>query len=132
MRNMSNLTAFALLVCLAIGVLNEAAAQPKGKSGGYAANRGARLTYVVPGSPAADAGLEVDDVITYVNGVQVSSLTHLTNALAGKARVTLTVINCRDGSTIKVTAYPRAGKLGVEATIVETSPPPPIYSPGGP
>lgn len=95
----------------------------------YVANRGAKITTILPGSPAADAGLEVDDIIVSVNGVKITSTTHLINALkSAGGTAQLVVINNRDGQQVDVTAFPKVGKLGIDAAIVELSDPAPYSS----
>ncbi|MHB1865124.1 MAG: S1C family serine protease [Candidatus Saccharimonadales bacterium] len=58
---------------------------------------------VIPGTPAANAGLKVNDVITAVNGVKINqnnSLTSLIGRYTPGTNVTLTVI--RGGKTIQI------------------------------
>jgi hypothetical protein len=75
-----------------------------------AAYAGESIVSVDPGSPAAQAGLAVGDVITEVDGVSLTD----TNFRAARADVDhdqeLTVIN-KDGESRKVTVHP--GKLGI-------------------
>ncbi len=64
---------------------------------------GAVVEQIGSGSPAAQAGMQVGDVITAVNGTAISGQDDLLNALANAtpgATMTLTVN--RDGSTISV------------------------------
>ncbi len=60
---------------------------------------GARVVQVVPGSPASEAGLEADDVITKVDGDNVAN----PNQLARRVQAH------RDGDEVTVT-YVRSGK----------------------
>jgi putative serine protease PepD len=61
---------------------------------------GARLTQIVPDSPAADAGLQSDDVITKVDGDAVTTPAQLAQRIRAKdAGDTVTVIYVRDGDT---------------------------------
>jgi putative serine protease PepD len=63
-------------------------------------DQGARLTEVRSGTPAEDAGLEVGDVITAVDGTKITTASALTGAIDAKRpgdRVTLTYL--RDGQT---------------------------------
>jgi len=67
--------------------------------------RGARITIVVPGTAAAAAGLEVDDVVIAMNGLPVTgsdSLTGLVRERSVGDVIELTVI--RDGRLVTVTA----------------------------
>jgi serine protease Do len=72
---------------------------------GIPKNRGSYIQSVEPGGPAEKAGLKVGDVVTSVNGKEVTqdqSLSYLVNNLQPGARVPLTVL--RDGKTLTVTA----------------------------
>ncbi|HEX2575381.1 MAG TPA: trypsin-like peptidase domain-containing protein [Aquihabitans sp.] len=76
---------------------------------------GAAITSVEPGSPAADAGLTEDDVVTQVDGSKVSSMIDLAAAVRTKApgeQVVLTVVRDGDERTVEVTlgAAQRAGR----------------------
>lgn len=94
----------------------------------YLANRGAKIFKIAPDSPATDAGLEVNDIIVSINGVMITSTSHLINTLkADTAR--MVVINNRDGQQVDVTAYPKLGKLGIDAAIVEMSDSTPYSAP---
>ena len=77
----------------------------RNRRGPDGANRGARVVEVRPGSAAARAGLEVDDVITAVDGVRVRSIEGLQIQISGHAAgdvVELTVQ--RDGSPLVLEA----------------------------
>lgn len=66
---------------------------------------GAQITSVVPGSPAAEEGLEVDDIITEVDGISVTEgrpLDELILTYEPGDRVDLTVIRDRRERTIRV------------------------------
>lgn len=73
---------------------------------GYDTNdAGAVITQVVPGSPAAEAGLQSGDVITALNGKPVEAATGLAAAVQSLAvgdTVALTVL--RDGETVELSA----------------------------
>lgn len=83
--------------------------------GGYLGVRGAdavgdrsgsTITSVEPGSPAAAAGLEADDVVTAVDDHQVSSMIDLVAQISTNRpgdRVTLTVVRGGQERTIEVT-----------------------------
>lgn len=67
---------------------------------------GAALTSVEPGSPAEDAGLTEDDVVTAVDGQGVSSMIDLAAAVRTKAPgddVSLTVVRDGEERTVVVT-----------------------------
>jgi putative serine protease PepD len=73
---------------------------------GSAVGNGARLATVSAGSPAADAGLRVDDVITAVGDRVVTTSTELTAAVRSSKpgdTVTLTVRRGTASSTVDVT-----------------------------
>ena len=91
----------------------------------FRTDRGASITYVQPGGPAARAGLEPGDMILSVNGQRITSREHLKDALArSRGRAELEVINCRDYSRVYVTAFPRGNDLGIQFTIRDLSPDP--------
>lgn len=74
---------------------------------GVANVKGAVIIRVAPGSPAANAGLKIRDIITAVNGSSIANVAALRKALAGAdAQVALTIL--RDGATqtINVTRQP--------------------------
>lgn len=129
MKTSTKLTTTALVLALGLALTATDASAQKGTR--YVANRGAKINTIFTGWPAADAGLEVGDVITHIGGVQITSTNHLVNALAGKSRVTLSVVNVRDGSTVSVTAYPRNGKLGINFDIVDVGEEPQGYGAKG-
>ncbi len=67
---------------------------------------GARVARVVDGSPAAEAGLKVDDIITHVDGKTVSSPTELATAIGDQRagdKVTVTYVRDGGGKTVDVT-----------------------------
>jgi serine protease Do len=72
---------------------------------GIPKNRGSYIQSVEPGGPAEKAGLKPGDVVTAVNGKEVTqdqSLSYLVNNLQPGARVPITLL--RDGKTMTVTA----------------------------
>ena len=74
-------------------------------SDGSATRAGAEVTSVGDGTPAAQAGLKVGDVIIAVNGERVESADSLVGHVREKStgdKVTLTVL--RDGTSIEVSA----------------------------
>ncbi|HYN65954.1 MAG TPA: trypsin-like peptidase domain-containing protein [Ornithinibacter sp.] len=74
-------------------------------SDGSATRAGAEITSVGDGTPAADAGLKVGDVIVAVNGERVESADSLVGHVREKStgdQVTLTVL--RDGKSVEVKA----------------------------
>jgi S1-C subfamily serine protease len=67
---------------------------------------GAYITSVVPGSPAAQAGLQPGDVITAIDGTEIQSDSALAQILSGDKpgdTVTLTVLRGSQTLTVKVT-----------------------------
>ncbi len=70
---------------------------------------------VMPGEPAAEAGLETDDRIIAVNGKPTPAFTELSPALLENAGRQTDITLLRGADTIHVTAVPNgAGKLGFE------------------
>jgi S1-C subfamily serine protease len=75
-----------------------------------AANGGAKITHIVPGSPAAKAGLKVGDVVTAFNGEPVATANALTGyVFEAKSGETVTFTVQRGGTTKHLTV-----KLGVQ------------------
>jgi serine protease Do len=70
-------------------------------------NDGAILTQVNPGSPAAKAGLKTDDVVTAIDGRNVSSSSELTRTVALK----------HPGSVSTLTVYREGKKQDVKVTL---------------
>src|SRR5947209_5228676 len=61
---------------------------------------GLRITYAYPGSPAAEAGLEVGDVLLAVDGTPLVNKATLRHALEGADEVRLTVFDRRRGHKV--------------------------------
>lgn len=74
---------------------------------------GLRITYVYPGSPAEEAGLEAGDVLLAVDSTPLINKATLRHALEDAEEVQLTVFDRRTGRKVYVTAYPRNSRLGV-------------------
>jgi putative serine protease PepD len=71
-----------------------------------AKNVGALITDVTPGGAAASAGLQAGDVVTELNGIQITDQTDLTaqvRAQAGGAKTQLTYIRNGESTTLDVT-----------------------------
>ena len=67
---------------------------------------GAQIERVVPGSPAASAGLKAGDVITAIGGKAITSSDDLTAAVSAHApsdKVTVTITRSGSSKTIDVT-----------------------------
>ena len=67
---------------------------------------GARITRIVPGSPAADAGLRAGDVITAFDGESISTAEELTGAVSAKEpgdRVEVRYVRNGETETAEVT-----------------------------
>ncbi|MDX1675069.1 MAG: PDZ domain-containing protein, partial [Longimicrobiales bacterium] len=86
-----------------IGVFIQNVTEAQAELYGLDAIRGAYVTEVQPDGPAADAGIEPEDIIVSLNGEPIESSTHLTTRLARLQpgqEVTLGVI--RDGDRMSV------------------------------
>jgi membrane-associated protease RseP (regulator of RpoE activity) len=86
---------------------------------------GARVTQVVSGSPADEAGLEVGDVITAVDGTTVADATELATAIQDHdAGDTVTITYDRDGAvataTVELAERPQSD---AQPGLPSTSPP---------
>jgi putative serine protease PepD len=78
--------------------------------------KGARVTQVVAGSPAAKAGLKVGDVITAFDGKTISTADDLTAVVtAAKSGETVTVTVDRDGTTKHLSV-----QLGVQPSVASS------------
>jgi hypothetical protein len=76
---------------------------------------GARITQVLDGSPAADAGLEVDDVITKVDDEEIATPAQLAEEIGDEdsgEQVTITYV--RDGDTRTADAELTSRRDGLE------------------
>lgn len=69
-----------------IGIQGQDVTPELAKSFGLPAARGAVIGRVVPGSPAAKAGLKVEDVVVRANGREISDMQHL-RSIVGQLRV---------------------------------------------
>jgi membrane-associated protease RseP (regulator of RpoE activity) len=81
--------------------------------------RGAMITNVTPGGAAAEAGLEVGDVILAVNGVSIRSEADLSRALKLSWGARLEVMKCDEGERVQVLAFLKKGDLGVTVVMVD-------------
>ncbi|MGE5073840.1 MAG: M50 family metallopeptidase [Anaerolineae bacterium] len=78
-----------------------------------------QIAEVMPGSPAAAAGVQPDDIITSVNGVKITDSTQLHDVIYGNLDKPLQVTLLRHGQTVTVTATPSSkraqgqGALGI-------------------
>ena len=75
------------------------------ESQGYGLPKGASVREIVVGSPSEEAGLKVNDIITHVNGEEIS----------GSSELVAIVRNCKPGDTMKLTVY-RVGQT-IELTM---------------
>jgi len=82
---------------------------------GIDVDNGALVTEVAPGSAADDAGLQVGDVITEVDGKPIDSSTDVRNAIVDHKpgdEVTLTIVRRGDEQTVKATLGKRGDATG--------------------
>lgn len=80
------------------------------ESQGYGLPQGAAVKQVVEGSPAQQSGLQVNDIITNVNGEAISGSNHLVS-IVKKANV---------GDVLKITVYRQGQSMELEITVGET------------
>jgi len=101
----------------------------------YLRQSGLLVTQVLPGTTAAQQGLEPGDIIVSVNGNAVRSLADLHYHVGNAGRVAqLGVIDCNTGWLNAVTVYPQYGRIGVAVQPVplnNVQPVTPIYPPWG-
>ena len=76
-------------------------------------DKGALITYVVPDSPADEAGLEPDDVIISFNGQEISTAHGLIQAIH----------SCQVGQRVEITFLRDEAENITHATLTESSPP---------
>jgi S1-C subfamily serine protease len=69
--------------------------------------RGLKIVEVVPGSPAAKAGLKTGQVLKGIDRTQVASIADLAEALKARKAGDTIVLEVNDGSRVKVTLAPR-------------------------
>ena len=111
------LLAVLLLLLLAVA-LHAEPAKAKQPVMPLVMERGAMITYVQPGGPAEEAGLEVGDVILSVNGMVVTSEAILNQALKLSPIARLEVMKRDEGRRAWVTALLRNDGLGVRVVMV--------------
>jgi S1-C subfamily serine protease len=88
-----------------IGVLLEATSPALAAQTGAAQDRSCVITGVLPGTPAAEAGLLPYDVLTHIDGQEDASISSLRRIVSGhKAGETVTLRIIRAGKAIDVTA----------------------------
>ena len=73
---------------------------------------GAMIVQVVPGSPAEQAGMRVDDVIVRINGTEVDDPNDASNAVAMH----------KPGDEVEITLARGEERVNVKATLVEKAP----------
>jgi len=86
---------------------------------------------VMPDSPAQKSGIEVDDIVISLDGIQISKTSDFISLLAEKkGKEVEIVLKKKDGKTVKVNSTPREnppqgeGALGVVVSSMETYYPP--------
>jgi len=75
----------------------------------YGLPQGAAVKGIVEDSPAAQAGLQVNDIITHVNGQEMT----------GKGDLVNYVGDCEIGDTLTLTVYRQGSSITVELTVGE-------------
>ncbi|MGZ6141566.1 MAG: RIP metalloprotease RseP [Myxococcaceae bacterium] len=91
---------------------------------------------VIPGMPAAEAGIRVGDVVTEVDGRPVRSLEEMQWALVGQAGHRIPVVVQRDGQRVQLLVTPTGEGASRNRRLISIAPnrAPPVVSvqPGGP
>ena len=75
----------------------------------YGLPQGAAVKSVTEGGPAAEAGLQVNDIITHVDG----------SAITGSSDVVSIVGKCTSGQVLKLTVYRQGATIELEITVGE-------------
>ncbi len=78
-----------------------------------AVDSGALVTYIAPGSPASEAGLEEGDVIVGMNGEEIATAEELIQAIH----------SCQIGQEIEITFWRGDAENTAHATLAESPPP---------
>ena len=93
------------------------------------------IQVIVPGSPADKAGMQIGDVVTHVNGQNISTMTELLDAVAKSNGQPLSLTVKRDSRTVSLTVTPTLPRAGHVAAPAEDSPyylgveePPPLVT----
>ena len=76
----------------------------------YGLPQGAAVKSVVEDSPAAKAGLQINDIITHVNGTAITGSSHLVSVV-GDANI---------GDVLKLTVYRQGSTIELDLTVGET------------
>lgn len=112
-----------------LGVAIKGIDQDRAESLGVSSLKGALVDQVTPGSPAADAGIEVDDVIVELDGAVVDSPSDLRVKIAGRkpgGAISLTLIRDKARQIVEVTLAERTnGAMAASGNI-----PPPKFLDG--
>ena len=112
---MVHITYVALLTGLGLTIWGAAQSFAQGGPQTYMKPQAVVVTQVIPGTTAAQQGIEVGDVIVRVDGYPIRSLTDLQYRLAKAGPVAeLDLIDVRTGWQNPVTVYPRHGRIGVD------------------
>lgn len=75
----------------------------------YGLPKGAAIKEIVSGSPAEAAGLQVNDIITSVNGAAIASSQELVNAIAA----------CEPGDVLNLQVYRKGQMVEISLTVAE-------------
>ena len=79
------------------------------ESQGYGLPKGASVREIVADSPCEQAGLKINDIITHVNGQEIS----------GSSELVAIVRNCKPGDTMKLTVYRMGQTIELTLTVGE-------------
>ena len=79
------------------------------ESQGYGLPKGASVREIITGSPSEQAGLQLNDIITHVNGEEIS----------GSSDLVAYVRNCKPGDTMKLTVYRGGQTMELTLTVGE-------------
>ena len=101
-----------------LGVQTQDVSKQEANKLGWEAPRGAKVVDLTTGAPAAAAGLQLDDVIATLDGVEVENANALTAALSARGSgttVKLRLVRAGKERTVTVASYSLADSMTFNA-----------------